>query len=138
MSNLNLLAQKNQFSRSLILARPGARLLLVAAWRPTNAKAADRSVMKVRPVAVCHYRRATGPVWCQPMDGVAFRTRDEATMNRIAHFIEMIAFSSRWLVAPFLLGLIVGLAVLLYMSSSLWISWVRSVARRPRTPSSAF
>src|SRR5262252_3746763 len=35
-------------------------------------------------------------------------------MNRIAHFIEMIAFSSRWLVAPFLLGLIFGLAVLLY------------------------
>jgi uncharacterized membrane protein YqhA len=48
------------------------------------------------------------------MDGVAFRTRDEATMNRIAYFIEMIAFSSRWLVAPFLLGLIFGLAVLLY------------------------
>jgi uncharacterized protein (TIGR00645 family) len=35
-------------------------------------------------------------------------------MNRIAYFIEMIAFSSRWLVAPFLLGLILGLAVLLY------------------------
>jgi uncharacterized protein (TIGR00645 family) len=35
-------------------------------------------------------------------------------MNRIAHFIEMIAFSSRWLVAPFLLGLIFGLAVLLW------------------------
>src|SRR6516164_9746376 len=35
-------------------------------------------------------------------------------MNRIAHCIEMIAFSSRWLVAPFLLGLIFGLAVLLW------------------------
>src|SRR5262249_59134509 len=70
--------------------------------------------MKVRRVVVCHYREATGPVWCQPMDGVAFRTRDEATMNRIAYFIEMIAFSSRWLGAPFLLGLIFGLAVLLY------------------------
>ncbi|MBV8110708.1 MAG: YqhA family protein [Hyphomicrobiales bacterium] len=35
-------------------------------------------------------------------------------MNRIAYCIEMIAFSSRWLVAPFLLGLIFGLAVLLW------------------------
>jgi uncharacterized protein (TIGR00645 family) len=35
-------------------------------------------------------------------------------MQRIAHVVETIAFSSRWLVAPFLLGLIVGLAMLLF------------------------
>ena len=35
-------------------------------------------------------------------------------MQRIAYVIETIAFSSRWLVAPFLVGLIVGLAVLLF------------------------
>src|SRR5262249_11089619 len=109
--------KKNQLSRSLILARPTlahASSLSPPGAPPAGAQAADPSVMKVRRVVVCHSREATGPVWCQPMDGVAFRTRDEATMNRIAYFIEMIAFSSRWLVAPFLLGLIFGLAVLLY------------------------
>lgn len=35
-------------------------------------------------------------------------------MNRIGRAIESIVFNSRWLVAPFLLGLIVGLAALLY------------------------
>jgi uncharacterized protein (TIGR00645 family) len=35
--------------------------------------------------------------------------------NRFERAIETIVFSSRWLVAPFLLGLIVGLATLLYM-----------------------
>jgi uncharacterized protein (TIGR00645 family) len=35
-------------------------------------------------------------------------------MNRIERAIEAIVFNSRWLVAPFLLGLIVGLAALLY------------------------
>ena len=35
-------------------------------------------------------------------------------MNRIKGAIEAIIFNSRWLVAPFLLGLIVGLAALLY------------------------
>jgi uncharacterized protein (TIGR00645 family) len=35
-------------------------------------------------------------------------------MNRIGRGIEAIVFNSRWLVAPFLLGLIVGLAALLY------------------------
>jgi uncharacterized membrane protein YqhA len=33
--------------------------------------------------------------------------------NRFERAIETIVFSSRWLVAPFLLGLIVGLATLL-------------------------
>ena len=35
-------------------------------------------------------------------------------MNQIARWIELIVFSSRWLVAPFLFGLIVGLAALLF------------------------
>jgi uncharacterized protein (TIGR00645 family) len=35
-------------------------------------------------------------------------------MKSIAHWFELIIFSSRWLVAPFLFGLIVGLAVLLF------------------------
>jgi uncharacterized protein (TIGR00645 family) len=36
-------------------------------------------------------------------------------MNRILRAIEVIIFNSRWLLAPFLLGMIVGLAALLYM-----------------------
>jgi uncharacterized protein (TIGR00645 family) len=35
-------------------------------------------------------------------------------MNQIARLIELVAFSSRWLVVPFLLGLIVGLAGLIF------------------------
>ena len=35
-------------------------------------------------------------------------------MNRIGRAIEMVVLQSRWLVAPFLLGLIVGLGALLY------------------------
>jgi uncharacterized membrane protein YqhA len=35
-------------------------------------------------------------------------------MNQIARWIELIVFSSRRLVAPFLFGLIVGLAALLF------------------------
>jgi uncharacterized protein (TIGR00645 family) len=35
-------------------------------------------------------------------------------MNQIARWIELVAFSSRWLVVPFLLGLIVGLAALIF------------------------
>ena len=35
-------------------------------------------------------------------------------MSRLANLIETIAYSSRWLVAPFLLGLIFGLAMLLF------------------------
>jgi uncharacterized protein (TIGR00645 family) len=38
----------------------------------------------------------------------------EAAMNRIERAIEKIILNSRWLVAPFLLGLIVGLVALLY------------------------
>jgi uncharacterized protein (TIGR00645 family) len=35
-------------------------------------------------------------------------------MNQIARIIELIVFSSRWLVVPFLFGLIVGLAGLIF------------------------
>lgn len=35
-------------------------------------------------------------------------------MNQITRWVELIVFSSRWLVAPFLFGLIVGLAALLF------------------------
>jgi uncharacterized protein (TIGR00645 family) len=35
-------------------------------------------------------------------------------MNHIARWIELVAFSSRYLVVPFLLGLIVGLAALIF------------------------
>ena len=33
-------------------------------------------------------------------------------MQRVSHFVEAIIFNSRWLIAPFLLGLVVGLAAL--------------------------
>lgn len=33
-------------------------------------------------------------------------------MGRVGHFVEAIIFSSRWLIAPFLLGLVFGLAAL--------------------------
>src|SRR5438046_9472569 len=62
------------------------------------------------------------------MDGVAFRTG----MKRhepYPHFIEMIAFSSRWLVAPFLLGLIFGLAVLLWKFVVKLVDFVTQVHR---------
>jgi uncharacterized protein (TIGR00645 family) len=35
-------------------------------------------------------------------------------MNRIERVVETIVFNSRWLVVPFLLGLIVGLAAVVY------------------------
>jgi uncharacterized protein (TIGR00645 family) len=35
-------------------------------------------------------------------------------MNQIARWIEVVALSSRWLVVPFLLGLIIGLAGLIF------------------------
>jgi uncharacterized protein (TIGR00645 family) len=39
-------------------------------------------------------------------------TRQEVQMQRMARFVEAIVFNSRWLVAPFLIGLVVGLAAL--------------------------
>jgi uncharacterized protein (TIGR00645 family) len=35
-------------------------------------------------------------------------------MNQIARWIKLVVFSSRWLVVPFLLGLMVGLAALIF------------------------
>ncbi len=35
-------------------------------------------------------------------------------MNRIGHAIEMIISQSRWLIVPFLIGMVVGLAALAY------------------------
>ena len=35
-------------------------------------------------------------------------------MQRIAYLVEAIVFNSRWLVAPFLLGLVIGLAALVF------------------------
>ena len=35
-------------------------------------------------------------------------------MNRIERAVEAIVFNSRWLVAPFLFGLIIGLAALVF------------------------
>jgi uncharacterized protein (TIGR00645 family) len=35
-------------------------------------------------------------------------------MKRVAHVFEQIVLNSRWLIAPFLLGLVIGLAALLY------------------------
>jgi uncharacterized protein (TIGR00645 family) len=39
-------------------------------------------------------------------------TRLEVQMQQIARLVEAIVFNSRWLVAPFLIGLVVGLAAL--------------------------
>src|ERR1700680_2593156 len=44
----------------------------------------------------------------------ALRGSQGAPMRRIARVFEAIVFASRWLVTPFLLGLIVALAALLY------------------------
>lgn len=44
----------------------------------------------------------------------AAQVQSEGDMNRIERGVEAIVFNSRWLVAPFLFGLIVGLAGLLY------------------------
>ena len=38
----------------------------------------------------------------------------ETLMNRIGRAIEMIISQSRWLIVPFLVGLVVGLAALAY------------------------
>jgi uncharacterized protein (TIGR00645 family) len=54
---------------------------------------------------VCAYK--------EPPDKPLARGRTP-TMKSIARWIELIIFSSRWLVAPFLFGLVVGLAALLF------------------------
>src|SRR5262249_41694641 len=52
-------------------------------------------------------------------------------MNRIARAIERIILGSRWLVAPFLLGLIIGLGALLYTFIIKLIGFVATVNRAP-------
>ena len=52
-------------------------------------------------------------------------------MNRIAHAIERVILGSRWLVAPFLIGLIIGLGALLYTFIVKLIGFVATVNRAP-------
>ena len=52
-------------------------------------------------------------------------------MNRIARAIETVILGSRWLVAPFLLGLIIGLGALLYTFIVKLIGFVATVNRAP-------
>jgi len=52
-------------------------------------------------------------------------------MNRIERGIEAIVFNSRWLVAPLLLGLIVGLVALLYDFIATLATFVLSVRVAP-------
>jgi len=52
-------------------------------------------------------------------------------MNRIARAIERIILGSRWLVAPFLIGLIIGLGALLYTFIVKLIGFVATVNRAP-------
>lgn len=52
-------------------------------------------------------------------------------MNRIGRSIERAIFLSRWLVAPFLLGLIIGLAALLYMFILKLIAFMTLVRNAP-------
>jgi uncharacterized protein (TIGR00645 family) len=48
-------------------------------------------------------------------------------MNQIARWIEIVTFSSRWLVVPFLLGLIVGLATLIFKFAAKLVEFVLHV-----------
>ena len=52
-------------------------------------------------------------------------------MNRIARAVEMVIRESRWLVAPFLIGLIIGLGALLYTFIVKLIGFVATVNRAP-------
>jgi uncharacterized protein (TIGR00645 family) len=45
--------------------------------------------------------------------------RPNRTLKKIERGLESVLFNSRWLMAPFYLGLVVGLAVLLYKSALL-------------------
>jgi uncharacterized protein (TIGR00645 family) len=55
----------------------------------------------------------------------------EAEMNRIERSIEAIIFNSRWLVLPFLLGLIIGLAGLLYKFGAKVVEFVLELRISP-------
>src|SRR5262245_43381776 len=48
-------------------------------------------------------------------------------MNQIARWIEWIVFSSRWLVVPFLFGLIAGLAALIFKFCMKLVDFMRQV-----------
>jgi uncharacterized protein (TIGR00645 family) len=48
-------------------------------------------------------------------------------MNQIARIIELIVFGSRWLVVPFLFGLIVGLAALIFKFGVKLVDFVLNV-----------
>jgi uncharacterized protein (TIGR00645 family) len=52
-------------------------------------------------------------------------------MNRIARGIDMVVLQSRWLVAPFLLGLVIGLGMLLYAFIVRLVEFVIQVPRIP-------
>jgi uncharacterized protein (TIGR00645 family) len=50
-------------------------------------------------------------------------------MNRIARAIEMVVLQGRWLVTPFLLGLIVGLGALLYTFAIKLVGFLTQIQR---------
>jgi uncharacterized protein (TIGR00645 family) len=52
-------------------------------------------------------------------------------MNRIERGFEAIVFSSRWLVAPFLVGLIVGLAAMVYKFAAKLVEFIIKLPLAP-------
>jgi uncharacterized protein (TIGR00645 family) len=56
-------------------------------------------------------------------------TQGDKLMNRIARAIEMVVLHGRWLVTPFLLGLIVGLGALLYTFVIKLVSFLTQIQR---------
>jgi uncharacterized protein (TIGR00645 family) len=52
-------------------------------------------------------------------------------MNRIGHAIEMVISQSRWLVVPFLLGLVVGLAALAYKFVLKLVAFLSEIGTAP-------
>jgi uncharacterized protein (TIGR00645 family) len=54
-------------------------------------------------------------------------------MNRVERVLATILFSSRWLIAPFLIGLIIGLAAMVYKFTTKLIDFVSQL---PTTPPS--
>ena len=55
----------------------------------------------------------------------------EKPMDRLSHIVESVILQSRWLVLPFLLGLIIGLAALLYTFIIKLIGFVPTVGALP-------
>jgi uncharacterized protein (TIGR00645 family) len=52
-------------------------------------------------------------------------------VQRVTHFVEAIIFSSRWLIAPFLLGLVIGLAALVLKSLIKLYEFVVQIPQAP-------